>query len=186
MDVSDAAIAAGPHWPDHVGHGDFMPGNLLLDDAGHLASILDWGAAGIGDPAWTCWRRGRAWGRRGVHFSPRCTPALRRSRWRVALHCARSPGPWLLQASLPGFAAIMRHVLAQVGHDVTSARRTLAAPVALPQAETTACSDSWSPRAAASEDAAEGLEALSPSVLASPTRRISRACSAAGTCGARR
>lgn len=39
-------------------HGDLIPGNLLVDSAGRLSSIIDWGGAGVGDaaqdlaPAW--------------------------------------------------------------------------------------------------------------------------------------
>ena len=32
-------------------HGDLQPGNLVVDDAGHLAGVIDWGAVGVGDPA---------------------------------------------------------------------------------------------------------------------------------------
>jgi len=33
-------------------HGDIAPGNLLLDDAGGLAAVIDFGTCGVGDP--TC------------------------------------------------------------------------------------------------------------------------------------
>jgi aminoglycoside phosphotransferase (APT) family kinase protein len=67
-------------------HGDVAEGNLLLDDAGHLAAVIDFGTCGVGDPAcdlaiaWTLltaegrqvfrdrmaidsptWERGRGW-----------------------------------------------------------------------------------------------------------------------------
>lgn len=67
-------------------HGDVAEGNLLLDDAGHLAAVIDFGTCGVGDPAcdlavaWTLmttegraafrdglrvqdadWARGRGW-----------------------------------------------------------------------------------------------------------------------------
>lgn len=67
-------------------HGDMARGNLLLDDAGQLAAVIDFGTCGVGDPAcdlavaWTLltddgrqafrdelavdgasWRRGRGW-----------------------------------------------------------------------------------------------------------------------------
>lgn len=32
-------------------HADLMPGNLLIDDDGRLASVIDFGCAGVGDPA---------------------------------------------------------------------------------------------------------------------------------------
>ncbi|OEU96366.1 phosphotransferase [Streptomyces oceani] len=32
-------------------HADLMPGNLLVDDGGRLASVIDFGCAGVGDPA---------------------------------------------------------------------------------------------------------------------------------------
>lgn len=92
LDV-DAATAA---WEDALAarwdgvdvwfHGDLAPGNLLLDDAGRLAVVLDFGTCGVGDPscdlavAWTVldgdgrrilrsrlgideatWSRGRGW-----------------------------------------------------------------------------------------------------------------------------
>lgn len=51
MAVWDAALAAGP-WggPPVWVHGDLLPGNILVDD-GRLAGVIDWSAAGIGDPA---------------------------------------------------------------------------------------------------------------------------------------
>ncbi|MFG2651737.1 aminoglycoside phosphotransferase family protein [Streptomyces sp. NPDC048436] len=38
---------AAPVWL----HADLMPGNLLLDGDGRLASVIDFGCAGVGDPA---------------------------------------------------------------------------------------------------------------------------------------
>ena len=45
--------------PDHDGddvwfHGDLGGLNLLADEAGDLAGILDWGTCGVGDPAVEC------------------------------------------------------------------------------------------------------------------------------------
>lgn len=49
--VWDAALEAGP-WagPPVWVHADLLPGNLLID-AGALAGVIDWSAAGVGDPA---------------------------------------------------------------------------------------------------------------------------------------
>lgn len=50
-EILDAALAqpfAGkPVWV----HGDIAPGNLLLDGAGHLKAVLDFGSCAVGDPA---------------------------------------------------------------------------------------------------------------------------------------
>jgi aminoglycoside phosphotransferase (APT) family kinase protein len=71
---------------DYWVHGDLAGGNLLLDDAGELAAVIDFGTCGVGDPAcdlavaWTLltsdgreafrdrlaidtptWTRGRGW-----------------------------------------------------------------------------------------------------------------------------
>lgn len=64
-EIWEAALAARwtgqPVWF----HGDFAPGNLLLDDAGGLGGVIDFGQCGVGDPAcdlviaWTL-LRGRA------------------------------------------------------------------------------------------------------------------------------
>lgn len=85
LEVWEGALAAGP-WPgDPVWvHGDLLPGNVLVH-RGELAGIIDWSAAGAGDPAcevmlaWSLpadarpvfrtalgldddtWRRGRGW-----------------------------------------------------------------------------------------------------------------------------
>ncbi|MEU8589250.1 aminoglycoside phosphotransferase family protein [Streptomyces sp. NPDC048664] len=42
-----------PEWdgPPVWLHADLMPGNLLVDDRGALASVIDFGCAGVGDPA---------------------------------------------------------------------------------------------------------------------------------------
>ncbi len=56
----DTALAAevwqaalGAAWQGHPVwfHGDAQPGNLLLDDAGRLSAVIDFGTCGIGDPA---------------------------------------------------------------------------------------------------------------------------------------
>jgi aminoglycoside phosphotransferase (APT) family kinase protein len=49
--VWEAAIAADPWSASPVWvHGDLLPGNVVVRD-GRLAGIIDWSAAGIGDPA---------------------------------------------------------------------------------------------------------------------------------------
>jgi aminoglycoside phosphotransferase (APT) family kinase protein len=81
-----AALAAKWDGPPVWFHGDAQPGNLLLDPAGRLSAVIDFGTSGIGDPAcdttiaWTffsgasqrvfkerlpfdeaTWTRGRGW-----------------------------------------------------------------------------------------------------------------------------
>ena len=80
------ALAAPWDGADRWFHGDVAQGNLLLDDAGQLAAVIDFGTCGVGDPAcdlaiaWTLltpdgrqtfrdrlavddptWARGRGW-----------------------------------------------------------------------------------------------------------------------------
>ncbi|ROS75515.1 aminoglycoside phosphotransferase family protein [Cellulomonas sp. PhB143] len=45
-----ALEAAADPVPGRWIHGDLMPGNLLVRD-GRLSAVIDWGAAGVGDPA---------------------------------------------------------------------------------------------------------------------------------------
>ncbi|MCL2516818.1 MAG: aminoglycoside phosphotransferase family protein [Microbacteriaceae bacterium] len=79
---------AAPAWdgPPMWLHSDLLPSNLLVDERGRLCGVLDWAAAGVGDPscellaAWNVfpadarelfrarlgvdeasWRRGRGW-----------------------------------------------------------------------------------------------------------------------------
>ena len=84
--VWDAALAADWRGPPVWFHGDIAAGNLLVDDAGLLSAVLDFGCCGVGDPAcdlviaWTLlvgeareifraalpldagtWARGRGW-----------------------------------------------------------------------------------------------------------------------------
>jgi aminoglycoside phosphotransferase (APT) family kinase protein len=85
-EIWEAALAARRHGPNVWFHGDVAPGNLLLDDSGRLAAVIDFGQFGVGDPAcdlaiaWTLlrgpardtfrtamaiddamWTRGRGW-----------------------------------------------------------------------------------------------------------------------------
>ena len=50
-EIWDAALtsrwAGAPVWF----HGDVAAGNLLLDDRGDLAAVIDFGTSGVGDPA---------------------------------------------------------------------------------------------------------------------------------------
>jgi aminoglycoside phosphotransferase (APT) family kinase protein len=51
MHVWQSALEAGDWTGDPVWvHGDLLPGNILIDN-GRLSGIIDWGCAGIGDPA---------------------------------------------------------------------------------------------------------------------------------------
>lgn len=45
------ALAARWDGVDRWFHGDVAQGNLLLDDAGQLAAVIDFGTCGVGDPA---------------------------------------------------------------------------------------------------------------------------------------
>ncbi|WP_369200192.1 aminoglycoside phosphotransferase family protein [Streptomyces sp. PU-14G] len=47
----EALRAPGPVGPPVWLHADLMPGNLLVDDTGRLASVIDFGCTGRGDPA---------------------------------------------------------------------------------------------------------------------------------------
>ena len=85
-EVWEAGLAARWDGPAVWFHGDAQPGNLLLDSAGGLSAVIDFGTCGIGDPAcdttiaWTflsgesqrvfkqrlpvdeaTWTRGRGW-----------------------------------------------------------------------------------------------------------------------------
>lgn len=95
MAVWDAALAADPGIGRRVWvHGDLLPGNVIVR-GGRLVGVVDWSAAGVGDPAceamvaWSLpagaravyraaldiddatWRRGRGWTvEQAVHFIP--------------------------------------------------------------------------------------------------------------------
>ena len=49
--VWQEALASTWTAPDVWFHGDVASGNLLLDEAGGLAAVLDFGTSGVGDPA---------------------------------------------------------------------------------------------------------------------------------------
>ena len=50
--LADHAVdLTGETAPVTFTHGDLIPGNILVDDEGRLAAIIDWGGAGFGDPA---------------------------------------------------------------------------------------------------------------------------------------
>ncbi|MBA8989561.1 aminoglycoside phosphotransferase (APT) family kinase protein [Curtobacterium pusillum] len=49
--VWDEATATAWDGPGVWFHGDVAPGNLLVDDAGRLAALIDFGTCGVGDPA---------------------------------------------------------------------------------------------------------------------------------------
>jgi aminoglycoside phosphotransferase (APT) family kinase protein len=50
--VWDEALAAEPWTPPYVWvHADLLPGNVLVGANGRLAGVIDWSAAGTGDPA---------------------------------------------------------------------------------------------------------------------------------------
>jgi aminoglycoside phosphotransferase (APT) family kinase protein len=49
--VWDAAARSTWSGPPVWFHGDVAPGNLLVDDAGRLGAVIDFGTCGVGDPA---------------------------------------------------------------------------------------------------------------------------------------
>ncbi len=123
IDVAAARAAweqalRAPDWPDPPVwlHGDLLPGNLLLQDGGRLTGVIDFGLVGVGDPACDLVA---AWS---------VLPASGRERLRRELGVddatwARGRG-WALSIGLialpyykktnPGFAAIARHLIAEV------------------------------------------------------------------------
>jgi len=124
--AATAAWDAATTTPAHAGppvlvHGDLMPGNLLVDDhPPQLAAILDWAAAGVGDPAldllpaWMCLTaRTRAQFLEALgatdHEVIRARAyAVRKIAWGL---------PYYAQSN-PGFAATLRHALGEVERDL--------------------------------------------------------------------
>lgn len=51
LGVWSDALAASYGGPPVWFHGDVAVGNLLVDDAGRLAAVIDFGTSGVGDPA---------------------------------------------------------------------------------------------------------------------------------------
>jgi aminoglycoside phosphotransferase (APT) family kinase protein len=112
-----AAALAAPPWdgvPVPI-HADLLPPNLLVRD-GRLTGVLDWGAAGAGDPAndlvpaWSCLRgadRAAFRARLGVDDG-----TWRRARG-IALAQAVLAIPYYARSN-PGFAALCRGTLTEV------------------------------------------------------------------------
>ncbi|MFD4657282.1 aminoglycoside phosphotransferase family protein [Kitasatospora sp. NPDC058444] len=110
--LSAPAPAGPPVWI----HGDLQPGNLLVSPAGRLSAVIDFGCAGLGEPAVdliTAWY---------------VLPAPARTTFRAAVGAAgatwaRARG-WALSIALlevayyrdsdPRMTAIARHVIAEV------------------------------------------------------------------------
>lgn len=118
----DAALTT----PAHSGkpvlvHGDLMPGNLFIQtEPTRLTAILDWAAAGMGDPAldllpaWMC-LTGRtrpaflaALGADDHEVTRARAYAVRKIAWGL---------PYYAQTN-PGFAATLRHALGEVEREV--------------------------------------------------------------------
>ena len=51
MDERFAGFVPSLHFAPALVHGDLGPEHLLVDDSGHLAGIIDWEDASVGDPA---------------------------------------------------------------------------------------------------------------------------------------
>jgi aminoglycoside phosphotransferase (APT) family kinase protein len=124
---TDAAAAA---WEDALGapawdgsttwtHGDLLPPNLLVDAAGRLTAVLDWGNAGAGDPvvdvlpAWSVLGPG---GRAAFRASLDVDGATWRRARGMALHQALLIIPYY-RVTNPAFAAMARRTVAQVVAD---------------------------------------------------------------------
>lgn len=118
----DSAVATEP-WdgtPTWI-HGDLVPGNLLMSasEQPHLTAILDWGASGVGDPAWDllpAWASLSSPARALFFDAVGATPAqIARARGYAVRKAAY--GLEYYRRTLPGFAATMAFVLDQVAAD---------------------------------------------------------------------
>lgn len=105
------AHTGGPAWA----HADLSPGNLLVRD-GRLAAVIDWGAAGVGDPTVDLIV---AWNLPPARDRPAFRAALgvdddtwlRGRGWALSISIIQLP---YYQHTNPGLAANSRHVIAQV------------------------------------------------------------------------
>ncbi|MEV0775621.1 aminoglycoside phosphotransferase family protein [Streptomyces sp. NPDC050433] len=128
---TDAATAAweaalrAPEWegPPVWVHSDLMPGNLLIDgDSGRLCGVIDFGTAGVGEPAsdlipaWNLLPAGVRDGFRAALDADDATWARGRG-W--ALSMALIQLPYYLHTN-PSIAANARHVIAEVLADHAS------------------------------------------------------------------
>jgi aminoglycoside phosphotransferase (APT) family kinase protein len=117
LEAWDAAVSLAPNPAAPSGwlHGDLMPGNLLLRD-GRVTGILDWGASGVGDlaydllGAWTC--LGPAARRRFLSAVDATDEQVARAKGYAVRKVAW--GLRYYRESLPGFAAVLSHTLAQI------------------------------------------------------------------------
>ena len=129
--LSDEGLRAriGQAWSlalesDHDGvpcwvHGDFYPWNLLVDGAGTLCGVIDWGLAATGDPAcdlalgWTCFESG---GREALYAARRPDPVLwdRARGWSLWKAVTLATG---INAGVPADIAHSRAVLQQIADD---------------------------------------------------------------------
>jgi aminoglycoside phosphotransferase (APT) family kinase protein len=110
-DALAATVHTGP--PTWI-HGDFSPGNVLVDGAGRLAAVLDFGCLGLGDPAVDLIA---AWNLLPARVRPRLRAGADDAMW------LRARG-WVLSISLiqlpyyrdtnPAMAANSRHVIKEV------------------------------------------------------------------------
>jgi aminoglycoside phosphotransferase (APT) family kinase protein len=116
----DDALAA-PLWdePARWTHSDLLAGNVLLDESGRLVALLDWEAAGIGDPAcdlMSAWSIVDAAGRRRMQkLLDLDTATWRRGRgWALAQAAIALP---YYRDTNPGMVANSLHVLGELARE---------------------------------------------------------------------